>query len=524
MGRPKKDTNKTPNITKTDAEAEPMLEQPLTTFEDFALSFARALNSTSNNPVFYNPIWQNSILKDINMSPASFDRDTIEKLVSNPKNNEDALKDLSQYLMNVIMQFNRLVRYYSTILTFDYLHIPTNADEDDMKTPAFKKSRKKATEWVERLNPKTEFPKILEGVILEDAKFYYVRESDDSVALQEMPSKYCKIVGKTEYGYQYAFNMYYFLRAGININDYDSDFIEYFSDFLDNKNNKDQYFYWQKLDPLKAPCFKFDENRAGLTPPLMGLFLDSAEIANYKKLLKTKTTLEIVKILVNKIPMHSDSKGAQTKNNFAIDPDTAAKFTTMIQNVLPEGYKALTSPLEVQPIDFNQSQNRDNIVGYGQDNFYNSAGTSPVMFGEKNLNGSGLEASQRVDEAYVMHMYRQFERFINAWLKTKTGKFRFKVMFPDITIFNWEKKADQYLKGAQSGFSKSLYSVAIGVNPDDMLSLLMYENSLDIISKYLIPLQSSHVQSGEGGRPAESTGNLGDAGIKTRDANSNANR
>jgi hypothetical protein len=492
--------------------------------QEFALQFARALTSSSQNSMFFNPIWQNSILKDINMTPAMYDREKIEDLLKNPKNNEDALKDLGQHLMNVIMQFNRLVYYYSRILTFDYVLIPSNADEDDFKKSAYKKSRKKASELVEKINPKVLFPDIMNGVILEDAKFYYVRETEDSITLQEMPSKYCKIVNKTEYGYQYAFNMYYFLRAGVNINDFDSDFVGYFKDFLDNKKNTDQYFYWQKLDPIKAPVFKFDETRAGLTPPLMGLYIDSAEIAAYKRLMKTKTQLDVWKILINKIPIHTDSKGAQTKNNFAIDPDTAAKFTTMIQSAVPDGVKSITTPLDVESFEFNQSQNRDNIVGYGQDNFYNAAGSSPVLFGEKNLNGTGLEASKKVDESYVIHMYRQFERFLNSWLKVNSTRYRFKVIFPDITIFNRSEKLEIFLKTAQFGYSKSLVSCALGINPDDMLALLAYEKSIDLVSNYLIPLQSSHVQNGENGRPELPQSKLKDNSVKSRDLELNENR
>ncbi|WP_232380899.1 hypothetical protein [Paenibacillus tianjinensis] len=492
--------------------------------DDFALHFAKDLLSSYSNPSLFNPIWQNEILKNLNMSPNTFDRDKIEQMIADPKSNEDALKDLGQYLKNVIMQFNRLVDLYAKILTFDSYIVPTNADEEDYKTNKFKKARKDVKSWVDKLNPKSTFPKIMSGVLLEDAKFYYVRESEDSVTLQEMPSKYCKIVRNTEHGHQYAFNMFYFLQAGVDIRDFHPDFIEYLENFLENKKSTDTYFYWQRLDPIKAPVFKFDETHAGLTPPLLGLFLDSAEIANYKKLLKTKTQLDVIKLLVNEIPMHSDSKGAQTKNNFAIDPGTAAQFTAQMQASLPDGYKAMTTPLKVHAVDFNQSQSRDNIVGYGQDNFYGSAGTSPVLFGEKNVNGTGLEASKIVDESYVIHMYRQFERFINAYLKTKSSRYRFKIHFPDITIFNRERKLDQYLKAAQSGYSKTLISVALGIDPDDMISLLMYENSIDMINKYLLPLQSSHVQTGEGGRPEMDAKDLGDAGVKTRDLQSNENR
>ncbi|MGG1650434.1 hypothetical protein ABHN03_16650 [Paenibacillus sp. NRS-1775] len=490
--------------------------------EDYALQFAKALSNSYQSGSLFSPLWQNELLKSLNMSPTTFDRKKIEEMIKNPKANEDALKDLSQYLFNVVMQFNRLVNYYSTIPTFDSFIVAANADEEDMKSTAFKKSRRKAVDIVEKLSLKSTFPNILKGVILEDAKFYYVREFGDSVALQEMPAKYCKIINKTEYGYQYAFNMYYFLQSGVNISDFAPEFSEYYSEFANAKNNKDRYFYWQPLDPIKAPVFKFDETRAGLTPPLMGLFLDSAEIAHYKSLLKTKTELETWKIIVGQIPMKSDTKGASVANNFAIDPNVAGQYTAILQAGVPNGVKVATTPFELKTVDFNQSQTQNNIVGFSQDNFYQAAGSSPVLFGEGALNASGLQASIKVDEGYVIHIYRQFERFINSYLKSKTGRYRYKVVFPDITVFNKTEKFEQYLKAAQFGFSKTLVSLTMGINPEDMQSLLAYENSIDLVEKYLVPLSSSHVQNGEdGGRPKVSDNDISDDGAKTRDLDLN---
>lgn len=489
--------------------------------EDYAVQFAKSLSRSYQNNNLFNPLWQNELLKSLNMSPATFNRETIEKLIQNPRANEDALKDLSQYLYNVVMQFNRLVNYYATIPTFDHYLVPTNADEEDMKSKSFKNSRSKAVSTLEKLNVKLTFPNILKGVILEDAKFYYVRELGDSITLQEMPSKYCKIINKTEYGYQYAFNMYYFMQSGINIHDFAPEFLDYFQHFIDDNKKKVSNYYWQPLDPVMAPVFKFDETRAGLTPPLMGLFQDSAEIDHYKKLLKTKTQLEVWKIIVGKIPMKQDSKGAVVANNFAIDPVVAGQYTAILQAGVPDGVKVATTPFELDTVNFDQSQTQNNIVGFSQDNFYNSAGSTPVLFGAGTVNASGLDASIKVDEAYVVHMYRQFERFLNAYLRTKTGKYRFKAAFPDLTRFNWQEKLETYLKSAQFGFSKTLVSVAMGINPDDMLNLLMYENSINLVENYLRPLQSSHVQNGnsEGGAPKKSK--VGDAGEKTRDLDGN---
>ncbi|WP_029518059.1 hypothetical protein [Paenibacillus polymyxa] len=496
---------------------------PVDNSEDYALQFAKALSNSYQSGSLFSPLWQNELLKSLNMSPTTFDRKKIEEMIKNPKANEDALKDLSQYLFNVVMQFNRLVNYYSTIPTFDSFIVATNADEEDMRSTAFKKSRRKAVDIVEKLSPKSTFPNILKGVILEDAKFYYVREFGDSVALQEMPAKYCKIINKTEYGYQYAFNMYYFLQSGVNINDFAPEFSEYYSDFANAKSGKDRYFYWQPLDPIKAPVFKFDETRAGLTPPLMGLFLDSAEIEHYKGLLKTKTELETWKIIVGQIPMKSDTKGASVANNFAIDPNVAGQYTAILQAGVPNGVKVATTPFELKTVDFNQSQTQNNIVGFSQDNFYQAAGSTPILFGSGTVNASGLQASIKVDEGYVIHMYRQFERFVNSYLKSKTGKYRHKVVFPDITVFNRDEKFEKYLKAGQFGFSKTLVSLAMGINPEDMQSLLAYENSINLVEKYLVPLSSSHVQNGKdnGGRPKVSDNEISDDGAKTRDLDLN---
>jgi hypothetical protein len=512
----RKSNKDTPNVIKN--------APPVDNSEDYALQFAKALSNSYQSGSLFSPLWQNELLKSLNMSPTTFDRKKIEEMIKNPKANEDALKDLSQYLFNVVMQFNRLVNYYSTIPTFDSFLVATNADEEDMKSTAFKKSRRKAVDIVEKLSPKSTFPNILKGVILEDAKFFYVREFGDSVALQEMPAKYCKIINKTEYGYQYAFNMYYFLQSGVNINDFAPEFSEYYSEFVNvDKNKKDRYFYWQPLDPIKAPVFKFDETRAGLTPPLMGLFLDSAEIEHYKGLLKTKTELETWKIIVGQIPMKSDTKGASVANNFAIDPNVAGQYTAILQAGVPNGVKVATTPFELKTVDFNQSQTQNNIVGFSQDNFYQAAGSTPILFGSGTVNASGLQASIKVDEGYVLHMYRQFERFINSYLKSKTGKYRHKVVFPDITVFNWNEKLEAYLKAAQFGYSKTLVSVAMGINPEDMQNLLAYENSIDLVEKYLVPLSSSHVQNGnkDGGRPKVSDSNISDDGAKTRDLDLN---
>jgi len=191
-----------------------------------------------------------------------------------------------------------------------------------------------------------------------------------------------------------------------------------------------------------------------------------------------------------------------------------------LQSGMPEGVKVKTSPLDFEVIDFADSQNKNDIVGIGQQHFYDSAGSTPVLFGEKSANGVGMQAGMKTDEAYVIHMYRQFERFINFKLKEVSGRYRFKITFPDITKFNVKEKLDMYLNAAQYGFPKLLVSAALGLTPRQLVNLCNFEESLNL-SGILKPLASSHTQNdnNKSGRDKLPDDQVGDEGQKKRDQN-----
>ncbi|MGM1044872.1 MAG: hypothetical protein ACQEXX_01860 [Bacillota bacterium] len=522
---------KTPKTDKNKKEDSIIEDVSQILTEEYAKKFSQVLSRAISNPVLMNPVWQNHILKDMNMSPAKYSRDTVKKMLADPRNHEKDLKNLSQYLFNFIMQFKKLVVYMSEILTYDYYLEPTNADTEDMLLRPFKKSYNKALQWIDDFDIKSELPKIAEGLILEDAKFYYLRESEHGLKLQEMPSDYCKIWSKNDLGYQYAFNMSYFLRPGADLDSFHPDFRDYYNNFLgadDYTKNKvgyasGQYKYWQKLDPSKAWTFKFDDNHAGISPPLMGLFLDSIEIVNYKELLKTKTSLDVWKLLVNKIPMHKDGTGKSTnkKDDFAIMAETAGQFSALMQAAVPQGVKVVTTPLETEALDFKQADSKDSIVGLGNNEFWQTSGTTPILFGEKQLNGSGLAASIKTDEMFVYRLYRQFERFINYQLKQTTGRYRFKCHLEG-TRFDQQERFDRAIKAAQYGAPVTYVSTAMGKTPQEFSNLIDFEESINLKER-MTPLASSHVQSGNNpGAPQKTS--LSDNGEKTRDNGSNLNQ
>jgi hypothetical protein len=181
--------------------------------------------------------------------------------------------------------------------------------------------------------------------------------------------------------------------------------------------------------------------------------------------------------------------------------------------------------MEVSAVNFEKTQNQDKIIGFAESSFYKSAGISVLLFNSEAGGSIGLTHSIKTDEEFVLHLYRQFEKWITFQISKVTGKYKFKIFFPDITYFNKSEKFDEYLKAAQFGMPKSLVACSMGLTPNDFMSLTNWENEIDLISE-LRPLQSSHTSNGadEGGRPSKKVEDLKETGLKTRDTGGNDNR
>ena len=83
----------------------------------FASDYTQEMLNMMNSNLMYHPLLQSQILKDINMNPMYQDYETVETLISDPKNHEKELRELAQYLNNTTMAIKRLIDYYTKILT-----------------------------------------------------------------------------------------------------------------------------------------------------------------------------------------------------------------------------------------------------------------------------------------------------------------------------------------------------------------------------------------------------------------------
>lgn len=471
------------------------------------------------NSILFNPMWMNNLLKMQDTRPDKFSRENIIDWMKNPAGAEDQLRELNQYFFNTSEYYKRIVFYFASMLTFDYVLIPYGVDASDYKTPAFKKSQRKVFDFLDTFHIKDELNKIMRIIMGEDVYFGYIRQEGKKFAIQKMPSSYCKLVSRNENGYVYAFDMNYFLLPGVNIEDYSPDFKIYYDEMMKGKTNTGTYYVI--LDPDKSFVFKFDENNATIVPPLLGLFLDVLEIGEYKDLIKSRAVLDSYMLIHQKIPMRTD-KDAKA-DSFLISLPNAAQFHANTKANTPEGVEVVTTPMDLSPIKIDRSQNKDSIIGLAESNFYKSAGVSQMLFSDSQ-NQVGINYSVKTDEAFIIHMYRQFEKWINRQLDEVSKKYKFRLKFLDVTYYNQEDKQNTFKEAANSGIGKLAYASSLGFSPSELLDMTAYENSLDL-DEILKPLQSAHTQSGkDAGRPQVNEKDLSASGANTRATGGNENK
>lgn len=522
------------NLQPTQTNA-PYTQEEINYFMQFAQSYMDTSNMMGGFPFVYNPLMQNIFLKNINMNPVFKDRDSVEKMVQNPKDNEQALRRISQHLYNVQTPYKRLVHYFADMLTFDWYPIPMGVSKKEMAKDEFKKDLETVHKFFDKFNAKKEFSKILLGMLLEDGKFTYLREDLDGFTLQEMPSDYCVIDAWSWMGYLYSFNLLYFQQVGVDMRGFAPEFRKYYRDAMDMQSNKNyypnikpelrdgQWFYWQELSPENAWVFKFHNNMAGLVPPFVGLFVDAIELDSYKQLQKSKEILDSYKIIFGTIPRHKDgtNKSGNSKDDFALDPITAASYSKNIKASLPEQVDFKAAPFEnLQSFDFQNTNNKDSVVGNAMRNFYRSAGADQSMFNADKPNASTMKASTRIDSAFIERLYEQFETFCTYHVNRLTKKYKFKIKFEG-TIFDQEDRKTVALELAQNGIITPRLASANNMTLRDM------QNSIDLMSTLgftkLVPLQSAHTMSSkDAGRPTSKGSS--ESKDTTIDAGSNENK
>lgn len=455
-----------------------------------------------------------------------YPKDKVISMLESPQKNEVAIRELSNYLYMVSSHYRRLIDYFSTILLYNYMVIPTNIPEK-IKKAEYKKTYSYLVSECEKYNLRHEAIKAIKIAVREGVFFGICFESDDSFYIKPVQAKYAKISGVEDGTFIFEFDLNFFNGKKELLQMYGIEFINAYDRYKGNnekniKANKDLRWY----EPKNGICIKADESDPYYSLPLfLGIITSIYEIEDYKMLQKAKKENDNYKALSLTIPVDEDGVPLAS---FDINSEY---FNHIVDNIDNDGIGVFMSPFKVEDFSFASTATSDkNDVIEAEEEFWMSSGTSSLIFGSaKATSSSSLTLSVKPDEQIAYSMLIQFQRYFNKKIKKMSLPYNFKIEFTAQSIFNNTEYVERYYRAATYGLPvKMQYGASLGMSPSDLIGMTYLEEDILGIGskKWTTPLVSSSTQSvasEDAGRPSaeESGKQIGDAGESTQNADGN---
>lgn len=445
-------------------------------------------------------------IRNENKAVRSYTREDVASYIENPSRNEKQLRDISIALYSKSNQYKRLVQYFAKMATLDYIVEPYNIDPTKVNKKTFLLQYYKILFFLDSMNIKHEFGKVLNVAFREDIFYGYEHYTTDSYFIQKLNPDYCMISSIEDGCYNFAYDFSYFSNNLEKLESFPKEFKSKYNKYL-----KDNTLKWQELDSKMTICIKINEDLDYNIPPFSAVFEGLFDIADFKALRKDKQEIQNYKILIQKLPIREDS---EENNDFMIDFDNMMMFHNKAAEALPPQVALITTPMDITDINFEKDSVDSDNVQKATSEFWTDTGVN--LFDK--INGSaGLEASIKNDETIVFGVLRQVERWINRRLKfLMNSNFRIRIL--NTTENNHLEVFESAKVAADFGMpTKMMALAALGNSPSSVIGMTFLENDvLGLVDKF-IPLQSAHTlpTDDEGGAPKKK--GLTAEGDKNRD-------
>lgn len=445
----------------------------------------------------------------------------VEIALKYPENGWRILLSVSEQLMRVSPHYLRMNNLYSNMALFCW-GLDIYDVKENVNTTVLKKKYQELAAKLENMNLKHEFSKIMKVIPYQDIYCGLVFENQSDFFFQEVDYKICEI-------YQIQDGLYNF-RMDLgridpkNLSAYPNYVQRAWLDFREDKTNTISQWYTPPAD--KQICAKLNSQWKFPYPILISLIKDILDLDTYKKLKLQSARTDNYKAIAVEVPIDETAVDKPL-----LTPETLGIFAEINRESMTDDIGLLhTLGSNATPISFKDSNNTRNNVGDSVDEIYNSAGVSKELFNGSS-SGTAVTFSVENDSGFVYGLYRQFERWVNRFIKVRkynkpTFKFSFYIL--DMTIFNRKDVTTRYKDSLALGATViDKYMASLDMTPSRTLgSFTLHKDIFDFQNNF-IPLASSfNTAQNEGGRPTNASQGktLDVSGQKTADADSNIDR
>lgn len=464
-------------------------------------------------------ILETGCIGDVNMHD-------VELALKHPKQGWRILLRASEALMFVSPYYLRMNNMYSNMPVFrwwlDLYDVKDNAKVENMK-----KSYSALAAKLESMNLKHEFSKIMKTLPYQDIYCGLVFENQSDFFIQQIDYRICELCRIQDGLYDFRIDL-----TKINDTNFSAypDYVQQARiDLRDGNINPNIDGIWYIPPADKQVCFKLNSQWTFPYPILISLVKDILDLDIYKKLKLQSARTDNYKAVAVEVPIDES-----TVDKPLLTPDTLGIFAEMNRESMTDDIGLLhTLGSSATPISFKDSSNTRNNVSDAIESLYDSSGISKEL-GNGSSSGTALTFSIENDAGYIYNLYRQFERWINRFIKVRKynkSAYKFSFYLIDATIYNIDTVSKRYREAVSLGVTCiDRYLATLDMRPSSTLGSFVTHHEIFKFNENFIPLQTSYNSSVDGssesGRPTNKSKNetLDEAGEKTEELESNDKR
>lgn len=438
--------------------------------------------------------------------------------LKNPSQNWKTLLMVSDELMRISPHYYRLNNLYSNMALFcwwiDLYDVKPNADKEVVKNFYGNLAAK-----LENMHLKHEFSKIMRCLPYQDIYCGLVVENNTDFFIQKINYNICKLYQIQDGLYNFKIN--FDCISPKDLGAYPSYVQQEYINYIDKKKNGINVCNWYLPPADKQICIKMNYQWTYPYPIMIGLVKDILDLEVYKKLKLQSARTDNYKAIMVEVPI--DTKSVDKP---LLTPDTLGIFAQINRESMNDDIGIIhTLGSTGQPISFKDSSNTRNNVGDAVDELYNSSGASKELFNGSS-SGTAVTFSVENDSGFIYGLYRQFERWMNRYIKLKKynkSTFKFYFYLLDITTFNRDVVSKRYKEACTLGATViDKWLASLDMTPSRTLGSYTVHKDIFDFKNNFVPLSTSYTTS-DSGRPTNASKNmpLDTEGEKTADGNKN---
>ncbi len=447
----------------------------------------------------------------------------VRRAMKHPKRGWRTLLSASEVLMRISPHYYRLNTLYSNMALFcwgiDLYDVKDNANIDTVK-----KQYEKLAGKLENMHLKHEFAKIMRCLPYQDIYCGLVIESSTDFFFQKIDYKICKLHQVQDGLYNFKINLS--LIKETELGAYPDYVQDAYLDYIDGESKS----YWYLPPADKQICVKFNSQWQYPYPMLIGMVGDILDLEVYKKLKLQSARTDNYKAIMMEVPIAQDQVDKPM-----LSPEVLGVFAEINRESMSDDIGMIhTLGSKGEAISFKDSANTRNNVSDAIEALYDASGISKELFNSGST-ATAMTYAVENDSGFVYNSYRQFERWINRYIKLrKYNKPAFKFLFYllDINIFNRDTVSKRYRESVALGATVvDKWMASLDMTPSRLLGSFIVDKDIFDFQNNFVPLASSYngsttTETGEqkeDGRPSsDETGEtLTEEGERAKDDETN---